>query len=125
MGNGVKMQQKSAAVVLLEIFVVVAILGTLTAIAIPGIGKMINRGKDEARDLELRNIQTAVTLMLYDSAMGMLKPVGPTSDMSLVLTRDTPPLVLTDYLQGLEDDRLKTDCTYNFTADGTVIQVLP
>ena len=119
------MQQKSAVVVLLEIFVVVAILGTLTAIALPSIGRMIDRGKDEARELELRNIQTAVTLMLDDSAMGMLKPVGPTSDMSLVFTDDTPPLVLTDYLQGLEDNRLKTDYTYNFTANGTVTQVLP
>ena len=119
------MLEKSPGIIFLEIFVVVAILGTLLAIALPGIDKMFGKGEVESRDLELHNIQTAVVEMLYDSATGMLNPVGPTADMGLVRTNDTPPLVLTDYLQGLENYRLRTDCTYNFTADGTVMQVCP
>ena len=123
--NGDKMQEKNVAGIFLEILVIVAILGTLSAVAIPSLEKMFGKGEAESRDLELRNIQTAVTEMLYDSSTGTLKPVGPTGDMGLVITSDTPPLVLTDYLQGLEGSRLRTDCTYNFTTDGTVMQVLP
>ncbi len=119
------MQDKNIAVIFLEIFVIVGILGTLSAVALPSIGKMFDKGKVESRDLELHNIQTAVIEMLCDSSTGTLKPVGPTADMGLVRTGDTPPLVLTDYLLGLENNRLRTDCTYNFTADGTVMQVLP
>lgn len=119
------MLEKSPGIIFLEIFIIIAILGTLSAIALPSIGRMFGKGEVESRDLELHNIQTAVTEMLCDSTAGTLSPVGPTDDMSLVRTSDTPPLVLKDYLQGLESNQLQTDCTYNFAADGTVVQECP
>jgi type II secretory pathway pseudopilin PulG len=119
------MQEKSAAGYFLEILVVVVILGTLAAIAMPDISDMLNRGKEESHDTELHNIQTAVTEMLMESRTGVLVPVGPTSDMSQVLTSDTPPLVLADYLLNLEDEVVGSACNYTFGADGTVRQVSP
>jgi hypothetical protein len=119
------MLEKRLSVIFLEIFAVVAILATLSAVALPNIGKLFNKDKVEACESELHNIQTAVVAMLCESVSGELMPVGPTADMARVRTGDTPPLVLADYLQGLEGDFLRTDCTYNFTADGTVTQILP
>jgi len=109
----------------LEAFVVVAILGTLSAIAIPSVGQLVGKGKIESYDTELLNIQTAVTEMLSDSANGTLKPVGPVADMSQVQTSDEPPLVLTNYLFGLDETSVRSGCTYTFAADGTVTQILP
>lgn len=119
------MQEKQTCIFFLEIFVIVAVLGFLAAIAIPNIGKMMNNSKAVSRETELHDVQTAVTEMLFDSAAGALESVGPTADMSLVCTRDTPPLVLKDYLLGLEDSSVKLGCTYSFAADGTVLQTIP
>jgi type II secretory pathway pseudopilin PulG len=119
------MQERKGAAFFFEIFIVVAILSTLTAIAIPSIGKMVNEGKTESYEAEFHNIQTAVTEMLSDSSAGTLVPVGPVDDMSQVKTTDTPPLVLADYLLGLDEGATKTGCNYAFHANGTVNQILP
>jgi type II secretory pathway pseudopilin PulG len=121
---GGNMQEKNVASIFLEIFVVVAILGTLSAIGLPRVGPMFNRGKVESQESELHNIQTAVTEMLYDSVTGALESVGPTADMSQVRTTDTPSLALVYYLRGLDGDSVRSHCTYTFATDGTVKQVL-
>jgi type II secretory pathway pseudopilin PulG len=119
------MQEKQVAGFFLEIFIVVAILGTLSAIAIPRVGQMIHKAGVTTQESELQNIQTAVIEMMYDSNTGTLEPVGPTADMSEVRTSDMPPLVLKDYLLGQHSGLLKSGCTYTFTADGNVTQILP
>ena len=119
------MQERQAAGFFIEVLVVVSILGILSAIAIPNIGQLVSKGKIESYDSEFHNMQTAVTEMLAESATGTLKPVGPTADMSQVQTSDTPPLVLTDYLTGLDGTSVKSGCTYMFAADGTVRQIPP
>jgi type II secretory pathway pseudopilin PulG len=121
----VTVQERTARGFFIEIVAVVAILGFLSAIAIPNVGKLIGNGKIESYESELHNIQTAVTAMLTDSATGTLRPVGPTADMSQVQTSDTPPLVLTDYLVCLDEAIVKSGCTYTFTANGTVTQITP
>src|SRR3990172_3570633 len=89
---------------LIELLVVVAILGVLAAVAVPNVGKFIGKGKTEAWETELHNIQTATMAMLADSTAGNMPPVGPTADMDLVETTDTPALILSDYLSGLNAD---------------------
>ena len=119
------MQEREGVGFFLETFVVVLILGILSAVAIPNIGQLLDKGKTESRKAELHNIQTAVTQMLIESTTGTLEPVGPTADMSEVKTSDTPPLVLTDYLLGPDEGSVKLGCTYTFAADGTATQTTP
>jgi prepilin-type N-terminal cleavage/methylation domain-containing protein len=119
---------------LIELLVVVAILGVLAAVAVPNVGKFINKGKEESKETELHNIQTAVMAMLADSITGKLVAVTTaTYDMDDVKTTDTAttpaPLVLSAYVTGLNSDgTLKTftknRCAYTFADDGTVTQVV-
>ncbi len=109
---------------LIELLVVVAILGVLAAVAVPNVGKFIGKGKTEAYEVELHNIQTATMAMLADSASGNMTAVGPISDMDLAVTAD--PLLLSAYMTGLNTDgTVKTGCTYSFGTDGTVTQTIP
>jgi type II secretory pathway pseudopilin PulG len=117
--------ERTGAGFFIEVVAVVAILSTLSALAIPNIGKLINKGKTESCETEFHNIQTAVIEMLSESPAGTLKPVGPTANMSRVQTGDTLPLLLTDYLTGLDGTSVKSGCTYTFDVYGTVTQIKP
>lgn len=121
---------------LVELLVVVAIIGVLAAVAVPNVGKFINRGQTEAYATELHNVQTATMAVLADSTTGVLTAVTPaTKDMSDVATTDTTPLLLSAYLTGLGDDPdtagttettcVKSGCSYTFDADGTIVQTTP
>ena len=121
---------------LIELLVVVAILGVLAAVVVPNVGEFIGRGKTEAYQTELHNIQTSVMAMLADSHTAKLTPVTiATKDMSTVQTTDTTPLVLSNYLTGLGDDPdtdpavettcVVSGCSYTFTEDGSVTQTPP
>ena len=74
-----KMQEKQATGVFLEMLIVVVILGLLAAIAMPHVSQLFGKGKAEAWEAELHNIQTATVAMLFDSGTGTLVPVGPTA----------------------------------------------
>lgn len=121
---------------LVELLVVVAIIGVLAAVAVPNVGKFINRGQTEAYETELHNVQTATMAMLADSTTGKLSAVTTaTKDMSDVATTDSTPLLLSDYMTGLGDDPdtagvvettcVKSGCSYTFTDEGTVAQTIP
>jgi type IV pilus assembly protein PilA len=112
---------------LIELLVVVAILGVLAAVAVPHMGRFIGKGKSESYATELHNIQTAVMAMLTVSQSGEIDvdpPLEGISDLVNVKTTDSPALKLSDYLIPL-NQAIKTGCTYDFGADGTVIQHLP
>jgi prepilin-type N-terminal cleavage/methylation domain-containing protein len=118
---------------LIELLVVVAILGVLAAVAVPNVGKFINKGKDEAKETELHNVQTAVMAMLADSVTGLIDVSTPADvtnvhDFDTVQTTDTAALTLTDYMTGLNADGTlkswdKNQCGYTFSSTGTVTQV--
>jgi prepilin-type N-terminal cleavage/methylation domain-containing protein len=114
---------------LIELLVVVAVLGLLAAVAVPNIGKFIGKGKTEAYETELHNIQTTVLAMLTESTTGEIDVTGDVTgvnDMSTIVTTDSVPLVLSDYLVPLNVEyQVKSGCTYDFTVDGTVTQHLP
>jgi len=118
---------------LIELLVVIGILGAIAAVVVPNVGKFIGRGKTEAYQTELHDIQTSVMAMMVDSGSGQLDAdVATTADMDLVLATapNTPPvpgdLQLSTYLTGLDADGcVKTGCTYAFLMDGTVTQTTP
>jgi type IV pilus assembly protein PilA len=108
---------------LIELLVVVAILGVLAAVAVPNVGKLIDKGQGESYETELHNIQTAVLAMLADSRAGELDAdytANATGDMGTIQA-DNASLALDEYLTGLDGTMVKTDCTYTFSQDGKVV----
>ena len=106
--------------------VVVAILGVLAAVAVPNVGKFIGKGKTEAWQTELHNIQTATMAMLADSTAGVLDAASSNITDLDTVTADTGAVLLSSYVTGLNaDGTVKTGCSYAFTVDGTVTQTTP
>ena len=112
---------------LIELLVVVAVMGALAAVAVPNIGAFVDEGQAESYITEWHNIETAVLAMLHDSTTDLLTPVTTaTGDMDAVQTTDTTPLLLSNYLTGLNaDGTVRSGCTYTFTANGVVDQTTP
>ena len=112
---------------LIELLVVVAILGVLAAVAVPNVGKFIDKGQEESYATELHNIQTAVMAMLADSTAGQLDAeyTTPTADMNTIQA-DNTTLTLDEYLTGLDGTLVSSNCTYTFSQDGKVVtQITP
>lgn len=112
---------------LIELLVAVAILGVLAAVAVPNIGKFIDKGQEESYATELYNIRVATLALLADSDSKLLDDDydTPTNDMSTI-TADSGVLSLDMYINGLVDGKLASDCQYTFTQDGEVVtQITP
>ena len=114
---------------LIELLVVVAILGVLAAIAVPNVGKFIGKGKEEARETELHNVQTSVMALLAESISGNLtawNSGNPTDDMSIITATTASGVeTLASYMTGLDaDGTTKIDnVTYAFSQSGNVTQI--
>jgi len=91
---------------LLEMLVVVAILGALTAVVIPNVVKFMNEGKEEAMLAEHHNLQTSVLAILADADVHALDATytdrRERSEIHEVQARDADDKVyyLDDYLIG-------------------------
>ena len=119
------MQRKRKIGFILEAIVVLILIAVLSSIAVPQVEQMIGDKQNELHSEELNDIQGAVTEMLADSLSGILKPVGPTRDMTQVVTDDIIPLVLKNYLSNNGAYIIESDCHYIFSSDGIVTQDCP
>ncbi len=111
---------------LIELLVVVAILGVLAAVAVPNVGKFIGKGKTEAWEVELHNIQTSTMALLVDSTNGVLDTdYNGVTNLNDVKA-DSGNLSLSSYVTGLNaDGTVKTGANYDFTTDGDITQHHP
>jgi type IV pilus assembly protein PilA len=112
---------------LIELLVVIAILGVLAAVAVPNVGRFIEKGQNESYATELYNIRVATLALLADSNSKLLDQDydTPTADMTSI-TADSGALSLDLYINGLVDGKLASDCQYTFTQDGEVVtQIKP
>ncbi|MFC1870105.1 type II secretion system protein [Chloroflexota bacterium] len=106
---------------IIELLVVVAILGFLSAVAGIYSAKLLDSGKTESYNTELHNIQTAVASMLSESSLDNLDSAHSNiSDMDLVTT-DSGNKILSSYLKKIDSNgNVLSGCTYDFTVDGQV-----
>ena len=98
---------------LVELLIVIAILGVLTAVAVPNVGKFMGRGEVEAANTELHNIQTAVMAMVADAGRSdVTAATGITDGSSITIGGTTFPLsdYITRTIRG----------TYSIDADGVL-----
>ena len=116
------MQYKLTASFLVGIFIALGVLGALAAVALPHASQMFYQSKDQKQETELTDIKAAVADMLHQSASGQLESIGPTDDLGQVHTKDTIPLVLTDFLPNGTGRYITSGFKYGFAADGTVVQ---
>jgi len=54
---------------MIELLVVVAILGTLAAIAIPNVGRFIEHGNTEAMQTELKHVEFAINAGMAENGL--------------------------------------------------------
>ena len=57
---------------LIEILVVIAILGVLAVVAIPNVGSFMGKGKSQAAETELYNVQTATMAAMAEAEVGTI-----------------------------------------------------
>jgi type IV pilus assembly protein PilA len=68
---------------LIEILVVVAILGVLTAVAVPNLINFLGSGETEARETERDSVQAAMIALMLDNGIATVIPrAAPLGDLT-------------------------------------------
>ena len=100
---------------LMELLIVIAVLGIVTAIAIPNVIGYISKGDKTAKDAELHNVITAVVAAKWESTT-VPRIVSTYSDIVIVADPSKPINDPARYLSKT------TVYKYTVLADGTVTQ---
>lgn len=124
-----KFQVREKGFTLIEMLIVVAILGVLSAVAVPSVNNFLQSGKSKAYETELHSVELAAMAMIIDSDNGKIE--GGVGVMQEDLSLITAPgggaitLKLSDYVTGLDGTKSKNGCKYSVTAAGVVTQQKP
>lgn len=98
---------------LVELLIVIAILGVLTAVAVPNVGRFMGRGEVESANTEYSTLQTAVMAIVADAGRSDVAAAsGITSGSSI--TVGTTAYALSDYVTGTIKG------TYSIDTDGVI-----
>ena len=102
---------------LVELLIVIAILGVLTAVAVPNVGRFMGRGEVESANTEYSTLQTAVMAMVADAGQSDVQAAsGITNGSSIIIGTgaDATTHLLSDYVTGTIKG------TYDIDADGVI-----
>jgi type IV pilus assembly protein PilA len=105
---------------LVELLVVVAILGVLAAVAVPNVGKFMNKGQIEAASAELHNVETAMMAMMADTGQTTITAVGTDSHDMTAFPDATHPLY--GAIGSRYVNKAATEWNYTCATDGTITQ---
>ena len=118
---------------LIELLVVVLILGVLAAVVIPNVSRFAGKGKTEALNTELDNVQAAVDALIAENKISMpITGSGPDAICDFLLYSTTKAYfdgvgytnAASLYPTYLRQQRASSDTAgYAIATDGTVTQV--
>ena len=111
---------------LIELLVVIAILGVLAAVAIPNVGTFMGRGKTQAAETELHNVQTATMAAMAEAEVGTITAgdFGDTDQNQATAGVDlsvSANVTVGDFIVAGVDS---VQGDYDIGTDGTVTQVV-
>ena len=97
---------------LVELLIVIAILGVLTAVAVPNVGRFMGRGEVESANTEYSTLQTAVMAIVADAGRSDVQPGAVVQGGSI--TVGGTAYALSDYVTGTIKG------TYTVDANGVI-----
>jgi len=111
---------------LIELLVIVAILGILSAVAIPNVGSFMGKGKTQAAETELHNVQTATMAAMAEAEVGTITAgdFGDTDQDQSTAGVDlsvSANVTVGDFIVGGADS---VQGDYDIAADGSVSQIV-
>ncbi len=109
-----KTLRESRGFTLVELLIVIAILGILTAVVLPNVTGLIGHGQTEGAKAELVTVQTAMDTMMAKTGTANVTATSATSDMSAFPTGN---VLYPNYLR-----TATTQGTYSCSTTGLVTQ---
>ena len=122
-----RLKRKQTGFTLIELLIVIGILATLAAVAIPTYARFFGQGEVEANQTELSNVQAAMDAMLAQNGLKFVAVLDPpgTNDFSAQPTAEgdfKPEFLYPQFLRFGNADN-PTKCLYTWNNIGKLTQL--